>query len=1103
MKKKYYVRTFPATGKLKKLFLIMRLSVILLFVSVLTAVGNSYSQNTRFSFKLSNATIKEVFQAIEANSEFIIVYSDDLLDVSKEVSVKADNSTVERILDQIVMGSNLTYQIEDRQIVITRKNIGQLETVGMQQPMVKGKVVDQTGTPLPGVTVLVKGTTNGTITDFEGNFELQISSDAKVLVFSFVGFQPQEVEIGNQRTFAVKMKEEVLELEEVVAVGYGVQRKSDLTGATTRLTEDNMNKSVATSPIEMMQGRIAGVNITQNNGEPGGGMTVRVRGSSSIRSGQEPLYVVDGIPLDNSNLTPAGGSAAGYGSGGSKNPLSFINPEDIESIDILKDASSTAIYGARGANGVILVTTKKGKKGEGTITFDSYVGVSSIREKMDILTSEEFRSYKRADGTKLLDLGASTNWQDEIFRTAFTHNQALGLSGGTEKSSYHLSLGYLDQQGIVHNSGVKKLNGSIKLTQKAFNDKLFLTGSLMASQQEDSRLPISEANGSGYEGDLIITALKSNPTFPIYNADGTYYQHSTDQRNAVAMMNLVDDKVNTIRVIANFSAEYEIVKGLKYKLNVGLDRTNAERRVNQDQQLSYLSNKGQANINGIIANNKLIENYITYMAQIGKDHSFNFLLGHSYQNFNGTTNNIFVNGFTVQGIKYTDNLGYGNFSAAVSSSSAYERELQSFFGRVNYSLKDRYLLTFTMRRDGSSKFGANNKYGNFPSAAFAWRILQEDFMKDVTAFSNLKLRLGWGLTGNQEIPDKVSLMSVGTASNANFLSNGVLVPGITFNRTPNPDIKWETSKQVNVGVDFGFFKDRLSGTFDLFSKTTTDVLLEIAAKAPAPTSTQWQNVPGLKIENRGVELGLTGIMIDKAGLKWDATFNISKISNNVKGLKTPILTGAAAGQGLSGTFVQLIANNQPIGSFYGMVFEGFDSNGISQYKKDANGNVVKEFLGSALPDITYSLSSSLKYKGFDASMFWYGSEGNKVYNNTANALFVKGTLDKSSNVRSDIATSTESASNSNAFSSRFIEDGSFLRLANVTVGYTFNTKSIKWLEKLRVYATGNNLLLITKYKGFDPEVNSDASSNNVPSLGVDYSSFPKSRTFTFGVNLQF
>lgn len=1103
MKKKFYERIFHDGGRFKKLILIMRLSFIMLLISSLTVIGNTYSQSTKFSFQLSKATIKDVFQKIENTSEFIIVYSDNMIDVSREVSVKVSDVPVEKILDQILKESGNGYEIKDRQIVITERRALPNSSLMSQKHEVKGVVKTADGNSLPGATIVEKGTTNGTITDFDGKFTLTVSKQPAVISFSFVGYTTVEMEFKGQTTMSVVLQEESIGIEEVVAVGYGVQRKSDLTGATNRLSEKDLNKSLATSPVEMMQGRIAGVNITQNNGEPGGGMTVRVRGSSSIRSGQEPLYVVDGIPLDNSNLTPTGGSAAGYGSGGSKNPLGFINPEDIESIDILKDASSTAIYGARGANGVVLVTTKKGKKGESTITFDSYVGMSTIREKMDVLSADEFRSYTRANGTKLLDLGASVNWQDQIFRTAVTQNQALGWSGGTDKSSYHLSLGYLDQQGIVHNSGIKKLNGSIKLTQKAFNDRLLLTGSLMASQQEDSRLPISEASGSGYEGDLIITALKSNPTFPIRNADGTYYQHTTDQRNPVAMMNLVDDKVNTLRVVANVSAEYEIIKGLKYKLNIGLDRTNAERRVNQDQQLSYLSNKGQANINGIIANNKLIENYITYATQIGKDHSFNFLLGHSYQNFNGTSSNIFVNGFTVQGIKYTDNLGYGNFSASVSSSAAYERELQSFFGRVNYSLMDKYLLTFTMRRDGSSKFGANNKYGNFPSAALAWRVLQEDFMKDVHLFSNLKVRLGWGLTGNQEIPDKISLMSVGTASNANFSSNGVLIPGITFNRTPNPDIKWETTKQINVGLDFGFLKDRLSGTFDVFSKKTTDVLLEISAKAPAPTSTQWQNVPGLEIINNGVELGLTGVMIDKQGLKWDATFNVSSIKNNVKGLKTSIVTGAAAGQGLSGTFVQLIANDQPIGSFYGMVFEGFDSNGISQYKKDASGNVVKEFLGSALPDLTYSLSSSLKIKGFDASMFWYGTQGNKVYNNTANALFVKGTLDKSSNVRADIATSSESPSNSNAFSSRFIEDGSFLRLANLTVGYTFNTKSIKWLSKLRVYATGNNLLLITKYKGFDPEVNSDASSNNVPSLGVDYSSFPKSRTFTFGVNLQF
>ena len=972
-----------------------------------------------------------------------------------------------------------------------------------QQQKVSGKVTDATGETLTGVSILVKGTTTGTISDINGNFSVQVPESAKSLVFTYIGYKPQEVQIGSQRIFNIVMVDDSRMLDEVVAIGYGVQKKSDLTGASSRLTDKDMNKSVATSPIEMMQGRVAGVSITQNNGEPGAGMSVRIRGSNSIRSGQEPLYVVDGIPLDNSNLTPSGGSSAGYGSGASKNPLSFINPEDIESMDILKDASSTAIYGSRGANGVVLITTKKGKAGVGTINYDAYVGVSSIREKMDVLSASQFRSYTKADGSKLLDLGASTNWQDQIFRTAITQNHALSLSGGNDKSSYHASLGYVDQEGIVHNSGLKKLNGSLKFTQKAFKDKLLLTGSLVASQQQDSRIPISEANGSGYEGDLVISALKSNPTFPVYNADGTYYQHSLDQRNPVAMMNLVDDKVNTLRVLANFSGEYEIIKGLKYKLNFGLDRTNAERRVNQNKQLTYLSNKGEANINNIIANNKLIENYLTYATKINDDHTFNFLLGHSYQNFNGITNNTNVQGFTVEGVKYTDNLQYGNVSSAIVSSSAYERELQSLFGRINYSMKDRYLLTFTMRRDGSSRFGANNKYGNFPSAALAWRVMEEDFMKNVTAVSNLKVRLGWGITGNQEIPDKISLLSVGTQTDANFYNNGVLLPGITFKRTPNPDIKWESTEQINLGLDFGFLKSRITGALDFFNKTTTDVLLNIPALAPSPTATQWQNVPGLKIKNTGIELGLTGVIIEHKDLNWDVTVNVAKTVNEVSGLPTSILTANAAGQGLSGTSVQIITNGQPIGTFYGNVFQGFDASGVSIYKKDASGANVNEYLGSALPDYTFSLSSTLKYKGLDLSMFWYGTQGNKVYNNTANALFVKGTLDKSSNVRTDIMTSVESPGNSNAFSSRFIEDGSFLRLSNVTLGYTFNTKSIKWLSKLRVYATGNNLLLFTKYKGFDPEINSDASNNGVPSMGVDYSSFPKSTTYTFGVNLQF
>jgi iron complex outermembrane receptor protein len=1087
----------------------MKLLVVFVFAAFSTYAATSYSQEVMFNFNLRSVTVKQVFDQIENNSEFILIYNEKAVDLNRTVSVRARNESVQDILDQVFRKTGNTYNIYDRQIVIKApeqsSSMPKVRTSGQQQKTISGTVVDEDGMALPGVTVVIPGTTTGTVTDINGKFSLDIPTDAKSLSFSFIGYSTQVVPVGQLTTFNITLKPETTQLGEVVAVGYGVQRKSDMTGATDRLTSENMNKSVATSPVEMMQGRVSGVNITQDSGEPGTGMTVRVRGSNSIRSGQTPLYVVDGVPLDNNNITPAGGSASGYGGGANLNPISFLNPDDIESIDILKDASSTAIYGARGANGVIIITTKKGKQGKGTITYDGYMGVSQIRKKLDLLSASEFRSYTKADGSKLLDMGASNNWQDKIFTTAITQSHNLSYGGGTENFTYRSSFGYLDQKGIVNGTGMTKMNGSIKVSQIAFNGKLKLDGNLTVSHIEDQRAPItSGASGGGYEGDLILTALKLNPTYPVFNQDGTYYQNAVDQRNPVAMLNLVDDQTQTDRILANVAAEYEIIKNFKYKFNLGFDRTNAERRVNQNKQLSYLSNKGEADINNITANNRLVNNYFTYLTKIGDDHSFNFLLGHEYQYVKVTTHNTHVNGFESEGIKYTNSLGYGNFSNADVSSSAIERELQSFFGRVNYNYKQKYLFTFTGRYDGSSKFGKNKKYGFFPSAALAWRLSQEDFLNSSTTISNLKLRLGWGQTGNQEIPDKISLMAVGTSADANGYFNGTLLPGITFQRTPNPDIQWETTEQTDVGLDFGFWDNRLSGTIDYFHKKTTDVLLEIPSKQPAATPTQWQNVPGLKILNNGIELSLNALLVQKKDFTWELGGNFSYVKNEVKDLPVKLIeTGVATGQGLSDTRVQIITNGEPVGTFYGMVFQGFDANGISTYKTDVDGNPVKEPLGSALPDFTYSFTSKIQFKGFDLSMLWYGSHGNKVYNNTANALFTKTALDKGYNVTQEVFHSKENPDNSNAYSSRFIEDASFLRWSNLTIGYTFNTKNISWLGSARVYVTGNNLALITNYSGFDPEVNIDANYKGVPSLGIDYTQYPKPRTFTFGVNLTF
>ncbi|WP_159517304.1 TonB-dependent receptor [Sunxiuqinia indica] len=1098
MKKLMNCLAIPRNGLIKT-WRIMRLTFLIVLLGLLQVSAKSYSQQTKFSMNFENMTLEDAFRKIEDQTNYIFFYNADQIDLDQLVNLNVENEDIEDLLGELLNEDEISYKVTDRRIVLYQQS-----TVGQQSHPVKGKVVDDTGFPLPGVSVVVKETTNGTITNFDGEYQLDAVPANAVLSFSFIGMKTQEVLVGDQEVINVTLAEETIGLEEVVAIGYGIQKKSDLTGASSRLTSDDMDKSVATSPVEMMQGRVSGVNITQNSGEPGTGMSVRIRGSNSIRSGQEPLYVVDGVPLDNTDITPEGGGAAGYGGGSNKNPLSFLNPEDIETIDILKDASSTAIYGSRGANGVVLITTKKGKKGEGTLSYDGYVGVSQIREKLDLLSASEFRSFTKSDGSKLLDLGASTDWQDEIYQAGITQSHNLSFGGGSDKFTYQTSLGYLNQEGIIKSTAMEKINGSIKVTHKAFDDRLNLTGVLIASHVEDTRAPITEAEGSGFEGDLILSALQLNPTFPVKNEDGTYYQHSTEKRNPVAMLNLVDDITQTDRILANISADFKITNNLTYKINVGLDRTVAERRVNQNQDLSYLSNKGEADINGVSATNRLIENYITYLRDIGDDHSFNFLLGHAYQGFKGTTTEMNVKGFEVDDLKYTDNLGYGNFSQAEVGSSAYERELQSFFGRINYSYKSKYLLTFTGRADGSSKFGENNKYGFFPSAAFAWRVIEEDFMASAGAISNLKFRVGWGLTGNQEIPDKISLLSVGTEANANWFVGGSFLPGITFTRTPNPDIQWETTQQTNIGIDYGFFNNRLSGAIDFFNKKTVDVLLEVPAKAPAPTQTQWLNVPDMKIINNGVELAINGVLVSKKDLTWDMGINLAYIKNEVKDLPVKFIeTGSAAGQGLTGTRVQVITNGEPVGTFYGMVFEGFDSDGYSTYKTDAEGSEVKEYLGSALPDFTYSLSSKLTYKNFDVSMFWYGSEGNEIYNNTANAIYTKGPFTKGNNVTKTVAESNENPGNSNAFSSRFIEDASFLRLSNLTLGYTLKTTTIEWLDRARVYVTGNNLLLFTKYTGYDPEVNSDANVDGIPSLGIDYTSYPKPTTVTFGVNLQF
>ena len=972
-----------------------------------------------------------------------------------------------------------------------------------QNVKVSGKVTDaSTGKTLPGVSILEKNTFNGTTTDLNGKYSINVKVGSE-LDFSFVGYTTQTRVVEKEGTLDVSLKPAVTGLSGVVVVGYGVQKKSDVTGATATLGEKSFNPGVITSPVQMMKGRVAGVQIISNSGEPGGGSTVRIRGNSSVRANQDPLYVIDGVPLNITNASPGAVGVAGINASAKKDPLDFLNPDDIASVTVLKDASATAIYGARGSNGVILITTKKGKKGESKLTYSGYTGISNLPKKLDLLSAAEFKAASDKNGFGLIDNGANTDWQDEIFRTAITQSHNLSFSGGTNNSSYYASLGYLDQEGIVDRTGINKLNGRFNVSKRLFDDRLNINTNLAVSRIDDQRVPIGETGG--YEGDLLISALKQNPTFPIYNTDGTFFQYAKDYRNPVAMIKLTNDHNYTDHVLGNISASYKIIKGLSYKLNLGIDHNSATRKVSENDQLTYLVNGGQASIYSIELNNILMENYLTYNKQLNKDNHFTVLLGQSYQKFDNNGHNLSVNGFHGVDIDYINNLGYGDKDKASVGSYKSQNELQSFFTRLNYSFKDKYLLTATWRADGSTKFGENNKYGYFPSVGLAWRLIQEDFIKNLDVFDNLKLRVGWGQTGNQEIPNKISLLALGTSADANYFFDGQnLSTGTTFKRTPNPDIKWETTTQLNIGLDFGFFDGRLSGNIDYFNKSTKDVLLKLTSLAPAPTAYMWLNVPDMRIKNSGIELNLTGIIVNQKDLSWNSTLNFTTLHNEVKDLPVNLIeTGRASGAGLSGTRVQIIKGGYPVGTFWGKQFLGYAADGTSIYKQDADGNDVKEDLGSALPKFNLGFSNIFKYKKFDFSFFIHGVFGNKVYNNTANALFSMPSFSKGNNVTSDVLTSGEGINNTPEFSSRFIEDGSFVRLSNATLGYSFSFNKSSWIRSLRLYVTGSNLFLITNYSGYDPEVNTNAEYDNVPSLGMDFTGYPRARTIQFGVNAQF
>lgn len=954
-----------------------------------------------------------------------------------------------------------------------------------QQRTISGRVTDNTGAPVAGATVTVKGTNIATSTGADGSYKLNVPESAGTLVISAVGYGNTEAAISGS-TVDVSITATQSSMNEVVVVGYGTARKRDLTGSVASVKAKDFNQGVFAAPDNLIQGKVAGVQVINNSGAPGGASTIRIRGISSIRAGSQPLIVVDGVPLSGSSNQPGFDNQIGTTPG--DNPLNFINPADIASMDILKDASATAIYGSRGANGVIVITTKKGSSGAPKIEFNTQVGVANMLRQIKVLDAAGYRAALKEYNLTAGDYGGNVNAMDEITRTAFSQNYNIAVSGGNENGKYRLSTGYLNQDGIINESGFRKittnLSSSFKFTE---SKRLGLDFNILFGNTLTNSAPIG--NNSGFQGSLISQALQWNPTHPLRKPNDSIWVNNNlgaTTINPLAMLAAYDDKTNANNIITSISPSYKILPNLEYRMLYAINYSQVERRSSIRNWLNFTGNLGAAQIGNNRAVNQTITHTLSYTPQLTKDISLNALIGYEYLKYDFKGSGMQANRFyDYPNLDYTDYMQ--NSPAADRNVYSYAnpiQELQSLFARATFSFGDRFLLTGTVRRDGSSKFGANNRYGIFPSVAGAWNIMNENFLKTSKSVSNLKLRASWGQTGNQDYPGGVAIRraAIGIGSDATVVNY------------ENPNVKWETNTMANVGIDLGLFANRLNITADWFSRKTTNALFQGAPVQPAPPNVGlWQNIPA-SITNSGFEFSINYGLIRSENLTWNIGGNIAFLKNEVGDLIGSYQTGGLHGQGISGATSQLITAGQPLNVYYLRKFEGIDkATGQSQYAE----NEKLFYAGSPNPTRIYGITTDLNWKKLFAAVNMNGAAGHYLYNNTANSVINVGNLG-TRNISASIPGTGESLTNPIAPSTRFLEKGDYLKLANATLGYRIGNLG-KAFKNVTVTLTGQNLFVITKFTGFDPEVNVDKNVNGIPSSGIEYIPYPTARTILLGL----
>lgn len=960
---------------------------------------------------------------------------------------------------------------------------------------VSGKVVDGTGNGLPGVTVLVTGTSTGASTGADGSFRLQVPATATSITVSFVGYARQTVDITGKTNVTVTMKDDAQALGDVVVVGYGTARKQDVTGAVSVLGEKEFNRGTFTSPDQLIQGRTSGVQVTNSSGQPGGAATIKIRGNSAVTGSGQPLYVVDGVPLDGRSARPGLVASTDVGTGADSNPLNFLNPDDVESVTVLKDASATAIYGSRAAYGVVLITTKKGKTGAPVLAVGASGGFSTLLRRPKYLDAGQYRQALTYYGVTNGDKGGDADALKEILHTGTLQNYNVAMSGGGETGRYRLSLGYLDQKGIVRKTGFKKFSANLSTNlQFLESKKLGLDINIATSQFREQLAPIT--TDAGYRGSLIGQALQWNPTQNLRNADGSLFIQAGDVVNPLAAQELYNDNSRVTTILASAAPYYKFTDWLQYRALVSVNYNTGERRTSIDQRLiNYPGIEGQGFAS--ISHNELLTQQIAHTLNFNKQITSNFnlnaLLGYEYTKFanSGSNLNAYGNrdagGFGSFGLDYTNYIQYsGSGNRQVSSFVDPSSELQSVFGRAIMNFKERYVLTATLRRDESSKFGPNNRVGYFPSFAAAWDLSQEAFFP-AERLSQLKFRAGYGRTGNQEFP-------AGSAQYRYTLDNNGAQSPLNDR---NDDLKWQSDAQFNAGIDIGAFNNRLTFSADYFYKTTTDLLFPTTPGEPRPANAaiRWENLDG-KIVNKGVELSLSTAIVRNekvdVGFNANATFIRNEVSDLV-GAAIP--TGAINGQGLSGALGQSIRNGYPINAFFLPQYNGLTDQGLNNI-----GAIV--YAGSPNPRTLLGLGLNARYGKLSLVANMTGVFGQMIYNNTLNAVGAVGGIGAGKNIALSTFENSvkESTGNPTAASTRYLEKGNYLKMSNLTLAYSFGDVA-GFIKGARIYATGQNLFVITKYTGFDPEINTvKQGANQVPSVGIDYLAYPSARTFTFGVN---